>query len=178
MQASLTNTTIYAVQLPLVLVVLPAVGSALLRAKFSPALKDAWITRGSLILAVIGNTLVGLAWTVPLLIVALVIFASSTGVDPALRSLLVSAAAATGSGNAAVMSTISLMQALGLFISGPIMAASFRAALRLSDALLGLPFFIAAALMTLAAIVMFALSFSDVEAKEAEEVDSQDETVA
>lgn len=158
-QANFVLSMNYFVQLGLVVGLLPFIATMLLKAKFSPVRKDAIIARGSLVLAVSGHFLIAAAYTVPFLVLALAIYALGEGFDPALRSLIVSASTSSGAGT--VLSTIVLMESIGLFIAGPIMAGAFRTGLRLGGGWIGLPFLISGALATIGSSIVFGCRFGN-----------------
>lgn len=141
------------VQLTLMVVLLPLLAHVLQKAKVSPFNRDVWVARMSLVLAAAGYAMVGLANSLPLLVTGLVVYGLSNGAEATIRSLIASSATNVGTG--VLFSLMSIIQGTGILISGPIMAASFRAGLRLGKVWLGLPLLIASGLMAITALVFF-----------------------
>lgn len=155
------------VQLGLILVVLPVLSHLLIKRGLSPISRDVWVTRSSLFFATTGYAIVGFARDVPALSTGLVISALSYGLEPALRGLLVSVA--QGEATALIFSTMGTLSGLGLAVAGPMMAALFRAGLRLGGDWMGLPLYFASAAMVPTLCVVMLLKFEGRDAQENEE---------
>lgn len=122
-------------------------------------MKDAWVARSGLLLAMAGYIIAGLAGRLPLFLVGNVISSFSIGVEPAMRSLLIATARNSGSG--ALFSTLQVMLSLGIIVAGPILAASFRLGLHMGQKWLGLPLLLSSIVMAPTAALLFALKFKD-----------------
>ncbi|KAJ3495543.1 hypothetical protein NLG97_g3321 [Lecanicillium saksenae] len=119
------------------LLILPVTSRYLTKAGMPAVSKDAWIARTSLLLAMVGYSTAGLAEHLPIFLVDNVLSALSIGIEPAMRSLLVATARNSGSG--ALFSTLQVILSLGIVISRPLIATSFRLGLHMGQEWLGLP---------------------------------------
>ncbi|KAJ2965840.1 hypothetical protein NQ176_g10426 [Zarea fungicola] len=88
-----------------------------------------------------------------------------------MRSLLITTARDSGTG--VLFATLQVVLSLGIVVSGPLIAATFRLGLHWGRAWLGLPLLVSGAIVAPTAIVLFVMSFdhsSDKGATEAEGV--------
>ncbi|TQV96994.1 MFS transporter [Cordyceps javanica] len=151
--ASLLLSTHWFITLVLLAIVLPSVTQFLMRTKGLPSQRsDLLLARFSVIASSIGAFIIGLSGTIPFMTVGLGLFTLSYAYPMLARSLL---ASVIDSSHADVMyTTISIFEALGSIIAGPLLSASFRQGLRWGTEWLGLPFLLAGALFGSAVIVL------------------------
>lgn len=139
------------------LVLIPLVSQHLTKIHMPATKKDAWIARGSLSLAAVAYTAAGLADRLPLFLAANVLSAMCIGVEPAMRSLLITTA--RGSGTGVLFATLQVILSLGIVVSGPLIAATFRLGLHWGRAWLGLPLLMSGAIVAPTAVILFVMSF-------------------
>ncbi|KID94300.1 Major facilitator superfamily domain, general substrate transporter, partial [Metarhizium majus ARSEF 297] len=154
------------VMLGLFLCILPLTNYLVLRAGIPPIRQDSWTARIGVTLIIVSSWMTGLAETLPVFIVAVVLSAFSLCLEPAMRSLIVYSARNAGTGM--VFSVMELLQALGFIASGPIVASSFRLGLHWGGQWLGLPLLMAACMAMPGAVIIFALRTEETEDEEEE----------
>lgn len=138
-QAGLINTARSAVSLPMVLVVLPAIALFLQkRMRLVPVVKDLYIARGSAIIMVTASVLQGLAPTGATFVGAVAFYELSRGYLPALLSVLAALAAAEH--ESMVYVCVTMMQALGMILAGPLLGQVQAVGFRMGRSWYGLPF--------------------------------------
>lgn len=106
--------------------------------------KDLWLARGSAFFLALGAFGIGLADSVPLLLLGLVLYASGCGYITLIRSILASAAGPANVG--IIFTTISFLENVGGLIAGPTLATSFKTGLGWGGRWIGLPFVVAGTL--------------------------------
>lgn len=146
---------------------MPLLLTHLRRCKVLPVTQDAYVSRVSALFLVAGSILCGAAATVEGFTTSVVIGALGSCIDPAVRSLLVSMAHEAGTGS--VISAMEVLIALGIAISGPIVAATFRKGMNLGGGWLGLPMYTGAALIVPGAIILWCLRYDEEVVEEIEE---------
>ncbi|GAB0133073.1 hypothetical protein EsDP_00001489 [Epichloe bromicola] len=148
-------------KLALVLVILPLVSQALIRAKVPPRRKDLLIARWCVVLAMAGAFGIAFASNAAVLLCFIVPFSLTEGFDASIKSLLAQVA---GDGQVAVLfSVVSLLENLGIMVAGPGMAYAFRLGLRWGGAWFGLPFIVAGVIMAFAAAIVLSVRVEDME---------------
>lgn len=158
------------------LLIIPVISNLLTRAHMAPVTKDAWVARGSLLLAMAGYSIAGLAAHLPLFLAGTALSAASIGIEPAMRSLLIATAGGSAAvGTGALFSTMQMVLSLGIVIAGPLMAASFRLGLHWGQDWLGLPLLLATAIVAPTTVVLFVMRFRGPSAAE-EELESEQAT--
>ncbi|KAJ5667403.1 MFS transporter [Penicillium longicatenatum] len=100
--------------------------------------KDLWLARAGLICLTVGMFGMGLANTSVVLIISLVLCSLGFGSDPAMRGLLVTMG--EGQPTSLLFTTMSVLECLGLLISGPLLATTFKIGMEWEGAWIGLPF--------------------------------------
>ncbi|OQO13020.1 hypothetical protein B0A48_02484 [Cryoendolithus antarcticus] len=166
-QATLVITTKSLVNFVFLFLLLPFVAKLLTtRYGLSAQRKDLYMSRGSLILTAIGWTMIGLAPTVPAVMVAIVISSLGYGWPLLLRSFLASLVPTHYL--ARVYSIISVMDSVGLMLGAPFMAALFNKGLDIGGMGIGLPFFVLGAACAVTTSVVFVVGL-----KKGEEAGSQ-----
>lgn len=142
------------VETALVAVILPGISVVLLK-KFHYTVfnKDVWLVRASGVAMVLGSFATGFAPTTPWLIVGVAIYSLSRGYGPALVSLIASVAHNEHSG--LIYVCIAMMKAIGAFVAGPSLAATFNLGMKWGGNWQGLPFFYAGGLQLAAVIIVF-----------------------
>jgi hypothetical protein len=113
--------------------------------------KDLWLARAGLICLTVGVFGMGLANTSVVLIVSLVVCALGFGSDPAMRGLLVTMA--EGQPTSLLFTTMSVLECLGLLISGPLLATTFKIGMEWEGAWIGLPFILAGWCLACATVI-------------------------
>ncbi|KAK9777815.1 putative Major facilitator superfamily domain-containing protein [Seiridium cardinale] len=142
-----------AVSLVALIIVLPALSQFLLtKPKVSPIRKDVWIARITGLAGILGSLLIALSSTPGLLIPGLVIFALSGGMLGVLRSLLSSMVEPRHMGT--LNSLIAVLEMVGLMIAGPSLFWSLRLGIEWGGGWSGLPFFCAAAMLSVSTAVV------------------------
>lgn len=148
-------------KLALVLIVLPLVSQALVRAKVPPRKKDLLIARWCVVFAMAGAFGIAFASNAAVLVCFIVPFSLTEGFDASIKSLLAQVA---GDGQLAVLfSVVSLLENLGIMVAGPGMAYAFRLGLQWGGAWLGLPFIVAGVIMAFAAAIVLSVRVEDME---------------
>lgn len=135
--------------LALMLVLLPGLDKFLLSRGMTNDRKDLFICRASIILSSVGLAILSVAPIVGLAGAGIIIFALGNGFGASSRSLATGFVKSTETGM--LYSVITVVQSLGLIISGPLLTVTFRWGLELGREWSGVPF----AFM----IGLFAISF-------------------
>jgi hypothetical protein len=159
-------------QLGLMLGALLLAGYLLRRSQVPAIQQDAWIARTCLVILVISYCMAGLAETLLVFLIAIILSAVNFCLNPALRSLLLAMATSAGAG--AVLSAVEVLNALSAVVSGPIIAASFRLGLRWGGKWLGLHWFVAMLILLPGAIIVLCMRFP--EDRKGAITDDEDET--
>lgn len=133
-----------AVDLVLLLVVLPALHKVLVKRDSGSQGKDLLISRLSVALFGIGSLVISLAPVVPVLALGIVVFAFGSGFSPAARSLATTFVHQDEAG--LLYTALSITQTVGGLIAGPLLALSFRWGLSLGPQWTGIPFTLVAGL--------------------------------
>lgn len=141
------------ITLVLLFVLLPAISEVLSgKMKIYAAMKDKWITQGSMALCLIGSTLIFLAASPPVFIVGFVIRALGASFQITARSLITSMVSQNLVGT--VYTAIAAVTSVGMLIAGPLMAYAFRWGMQLDQFWLGMPFLVAAGLYGVSLILI------------------------
>ncbi|OAA45873.1 Major facilitator superfamily domain, general substrate transporter [Beauveria brongniartii RCEF 3172] len=151
--SSLLLSMHWLITLILLTAVLPAVTQFLLQARGMPSqTTDLLLARVSVVASSVGAFVIGASTNVPLMAVGLGLFTLSYAYPMLARSLL---ASVVDKRHTDVMyTTISIFEALGSIIAGPLLSASFRQGLVWGTEWLGLPFLLAGALFGSAVILL------------------------
>ncbi|KAM3451459.1 hypothetical protein MY3296_005275 [Beauveria thailandica] len=151
--SSLLLSIHWLITLILLTAVLPAVTQFLLQARGMPSqTTDLLLARVSVVASSVGAFVIGASANVPLMTVGLGLFTLSYAYPMLARSLL---ASVVDKRHTDVMyTTISIFEALGSIIAGPLLSASFRQGLVWGTEWLGLPFLLAGALFGSAVILL------------------------
>lgn len=143
-RASVLLTLRAAVNLALLLVVLPALHKVLVKRDSGSQGKDLLISRLSVAFFAIGSLVISLAPVVPLVALGIVIFALGSGFSPAARSLATTFVHQDEAG--LLYTALAITQTVGGLIAGPLLAISFRWGLSLGPQWTGIPFTLVAGL--------------------------------
>ncbi|EJP70910.1 MFS transporter, putative [Beauveria bassiana ARSEF 2860] len=151
--SSLLLSIHWLITLILLTAVLPAVTQFLVQARGMPSqTTDLLLARFSIVASSIGAFVIGASSKVPLMTIGLGLFTLSYAYPMLARSLL---ASVVDKRHTDVMyTTISIFEALGSIIAGPLLSASFRQGLVWGTEWLGLPFLLAGAFFGSAVIVL------------------------
>ncbi|EGX91870.1 MFS transporter, putative [Cordyceps militaris CM01] len=151
--ASLLVSIHWFITLLLLAIILPSITQFLIQGKGLPSQRtDLLLARISIIASSIGAFFIGLSSNIPFLTVGLGLFTLSYAYPMLARSLL---ASVVDSRHTDVMyTTISIFEALGSIIAGPLLSASFRQGLSWGTDWLGLPFLLAGVLFGSAVVVL------------------------
>ena len=148
------------VNIVLFLIVIPAIttfSSNLLPS----AAKDLYVSRGSILLMILGMLALAVSSTPALMITGLIVYTLGTGFGPVVRSLITSLVeshhASKTSDVGRLYAVIAVIEGIGSLVAGPGMAAAFRIGMKLGTGWLGLPFLVAAILFGGIAIVVFGI---------------------
>ncbi|KAM3558584.1 hypothetical protein MY1884_003922 [Beauveria asiatica] len=152
-KSSLLLSIHWLITLILLTAVLPAVTQFLLQARgMPPQTTDLLLARVSVVASSVGAFVIGASVNVPLMTVGLGLFTLSYAYPMLARSLL---ASVVDKRHTDVMyTTISIFEALGSIIAGPLLSASFRQGLVWGTEWLGLPFLLAGALFGSAVVLV------------------------
>lgn len=143
-------------KLLLIVLIMPVINEALIRAKIPTFRKDLWITRFSVSFAVLAYLGFAFSINLKMFIASLVILALNQPYDSSLKSVMVTLA---GQQNTAMMfSVLAITASIGEFISAPLMAYCFRIGLKTGGAWIGLPFIVAGCLWGTAALILVGMS--------------------
>lgn len=139
-KAGYIHTLMAAVNIALLLVVLPGV-SSLLTARFrlDAFSKDLWLSRGSVILLTVGCFIIGFAPTLPSVLGGVTVYTFGCGFDALCLTLI--SIFVEPSQSARIFSIYCLITTLGSLVGPPSLAGLFNLGLRLGNRWIGLPFF-------------------------------------
>ncbi|OAR01103.1 hypothetical protein LLEC1_06470 [Akanthomyces lecanii] len=143
---------------------IPLLTTALRRAKVLPITQDAWISRISVLVAVVCSCLAGAATDVGDFTVSIVLYAFSYCLEPTVRSLVVSMGRGAGTGS--IVSAMEVLTAVSIAIAGPIIAATFRLGMKLGGDWIGLPMYIGGGIMVPGALILWLMRFDEEIAEE------------
>ncbi|KAJ6787143.1 hypothetical protein PWT90_10726 [Aphanocladium album] len=153
-QAGLLNTVRSVVALPMITLILPSVALLLQkRLRLSPVKKDLWIARGSVVAMVAGSVLQGLAPTGAAFVASVGFYELSRGYTPALVSVLAALVAAER--ESMVYVCVTMMQALGQIIAGPLLGQVLALGFRMGTAWYGLPFVMCGCLQAVSMLFVY-----------------------
>lgn len=152
-----------ATNLAAVAVFLPLVNWCLLRRLRMPAhWADLWIARGSIILTTISFFVMGIAAYPALLVVGLLIYNMGSGYNAAMRSVAIHVVGGQSSPDVGkMMSTIAVVESIGVMIAGPLFSQLFQWGMDLGSAWLGLPYLASVLVLGMMTVVTFAISVKD-----------------
>ncbi|KAG8161996.1 hypothetical protein KVR01_007761 [Diaporthe batatas] len=153
--------------LVLLLVLLP-LASYLLVSKwsFTGHAKDLWLARASGVLLTIGAFTIGLAVQPAVMIIGLGLMSLGSGYNLLVRSLL--AATVEKSHIGTMYTVIGTLETVGILISGPLLAITFRVGMEGDGGWIGLPYIIAGILLLLAAVIVCSIRVSSLEPQQAD----------
>lgn len=152
-----------ATNLVAVAIFLPAVNYLLLKYYRFPAhWSDLYIARGSIALTTVALLIMGLAGYPALLIVGLLIYNLGTGYNAAMRSIAIHVVGGQSSPDIGkMMSTIAIVESIGVMIAGPLLNEMFQWGMSLGKAWLGLPFLGSVVVFALMTVVTFKIDVRD-----------------
>ncbi|KAF2464293.1 MFS transporter-like protein [Lindgomyces ingoldianus] len=138
-------------------VFVPIVNLILLRLARMPAHHaDMWIARGSIVLTTISMLVMAVATTPALLVFGLLIYNLGTGYGAAMRSISIHAVGGQASPDIARMfSVIAIMEGIGAFVAGPLLATTFQWGMDLGEPWIGMPFLFAGIIFIVVTAVTF-----------------------
>lgn len=165
-QANLVITLRFLSKLILVLFVLPVASHLLLRAHVSPLAKDLLLARCCIVITAVGAFGIALAATPAVLVVFLVPFAFLEGFNATVKSFL--AQLAGGGRTAIVFTAVGVLENVGVLLAGPAIAGTFSVGLRWGEQWYGLPFAVAGAMFSVAAVMVLSIRIYSEDAAERE----------
>lgn len=127
----------------------------LARLGLSPLHKDLWLARAGIVTLVVGAFGIGLASSSPLLVIGLMIYSLGYGYGPAVRGVVVTMAEGRQTG--LLFTSMSLLECLGLLVSGPLLAATFKLGMGWGGVWIGLPFITAGLCLLCAAVIVLGI---------------------
>ncbi|KAK1754313.1 major facilitator superfamily domain-containing protein [Echria macrotheca] len=153
-RASVLLTVRSVTMLVTLIVILPALSRFLTtRLRMSAVRKDLWIARATGIAGIVGALLIALAAKAPVLIIGLVVFAFNGGMAAVIRSLLSSLVEPHHFGT--LNSLIGVLEMVGLMVAAPSLFQSLKLGLEMGGAWIGLPFFIAAGMISVSTFIIW-----------------------
>ncbi|CAJ2504406.1 Uu.00g118000.m01.CDS01 [Anthostomella pinea] len=136
------------------LAVLPMVSWLLVtKAGLTPVVKDLWLGRGSVFGLSIGSLLVAFAATPAMLVFALVVLSLGFSFPYIIRSVLNTLVDEQYVGT--LNATIGLCEKIGIMVASPIMSSLLKKGMELGDGWMGLPFFFAAGVFSVSALIVW-----------------------
>jgi hypothetical protein len=145
-----------AMNLVTVALILPFASQLLLvKLRLKPVRKDLWLARAGVVALVIGIFGIGVAGTSVVLVMGLVVFSLGYGFGPAVRGLLVTLVENRRTGM--LFTTMSLLESVGLLVSGPLLAETFKVGMAWGGVWIGLPFMTAGCGMVCAAAIVIVI---------------------
>lgn len=162
-QANLLTTLKTVSQVVALTVIFPILNEMILKRGISPIRKDLILARIGTFSSVLGFFGIALAYSSPGLILSFIVYGLNQAADPAIRSLLVVIAAqhkTRDSGSGSLFAVVNLFENLGLVLTGPLLAITFRWGLSLGGVWLGLPLMLSGVLMIVVLAVLFGVSVS------------------
>ncbi|KAF2822842.1 MFS general substrate transporter [Ophiobolus disseminans] len=169
-----------AANLVAVAVFLPLLNWFLLKyLRFPAHWADLWIARGSIILTTVSMLLMGLAAYPALLVFGLLVYNMGTGYNAAMRSVAIHVVGGQASPNVGkLMSTIAIVESIGVMIAGPLLSQMFQWGMDLGSAWLGLPFLGSVLVLAVMTVATFSVSVTDGDVGYVEVRDEDEEEVA
>ncbi|OAQ59144.2 MFS transporter [Pochonia chlamydosporia 170] len=164
--ANLVITLRFLSKLILVLFVLPVASHLLLRAHVSPLAKDLLLARCCIVITAVGAFGIASAATPAVLVVFLVPFAFLEGFNATVKSFL--AQLAGGDRTAIVFTAVGVLENVGVLLAGPAIAGTFSVGLRWGEQWYGLPFAVAGAMFSVAAVMVLSIRIYSEDAAERE----------
>ena len=133
----------------------------ILRRNISPIRKDMILARTGTIFSIVGFFGIALAYSSPVLILSFIVYGLNQAAEPSIRSLMVVIVAKhdtkeTGSGS--LFAVVNLFENVGLVLTGPLLAITFRWGLSLGGVWLGMPLMLSGALMVVVLVILFGVS--------------------
>lgn len=162
-QANLLTTFKTVSQVVALTVIFPILNEMILKRGIPPIRKDLILARIGTISSVLGFFGIALAYSSPGLILSFIVYGLNQAADPAIRSLLVVMAAqhqTRESGSGSLFAVVNLFENLGLVLTGPLLAITFRWGLSLGGVWLGLPLMLSGLLMVVVLVALFGVSVS------------------
>jgi len=155
-QAGLLLTVKGVSSLVMTAVLLPTLSQLLLsKGGMVPLVKDWWIVRGSAVISALAFLVMGLAPTPPFFIAGLVFSELAGAMYLGVRSMLTELVDPT---HTALLMTVSgVFMIMSELLAGPLLALFFRAGMGLGGMWLGLPFFVAAAMLGISATLVISV---------------------
>lgn len=135
----------------------------ILKRGISPIRKDMILARTGTIASVVGFFGIALAYSSPSLILSFIMYGLNQAAEPAIRSLLVVIAAqheTRESGSGSLFAVVNLFENVGLVLTGPLLAITFRWGLSLGGVWLGMPLMLAGLLMVVVLAILLGVSVS------------------
>lgn len=158
----------------LLLVAFPALGFWLTNTRgLSVMQKDLWISRMTIFTQTAGALVIGLAPSIKVLALGAVLTAVGSGFTSVSRSLMTSLM--QGKEIGVLFTTIVTLDTLGAIIFSPVVAYMFNLGLKLGTAWYGMPYFLAAVLCAVAAVLVSSVHIPPEMSKQADENDSGEE---
>lgn len=143
-----------------VLVLLPFMGRALeTKFHYSGSTRDLWLARLTVLCLPFGFILMSLSPKLALMAVGMVFTALGSGCGSLVRSIANSMVDINQV--ARLNGAISIVDTLGILVSGPLLAEVFSLGLRMGGAWIALPFFIAAILTAIASLILWLVKVPD-----------------
>jgi len=140
------------VKIALLLVLLPLANMALNNRNWAPIIRDIFISRTSLIVAVLGSFLIAVSFHPVVAGVGIGIMSLSSGFTPVVRSIASSLVDPKHIGT--LYASVGVVTMIGITLSGPMNAGLFNLGLRLGGLWSGLPYLINSGLLVVALAAM------------------------
>jgi MFS family permease len=128
--------------------------------------KDLWLARASCVLATFGAFTIGLAGEPAVMSVGLGLMTLGSGYNLVVRSLLASTVEKNHVGT--MYTVIGTIETVGILVSGPLLAITFRVGMEVDGGWLGLPYIVAGLLLSLAAVTVCLVRVSRLEPQQAD----------
>jgi hypothetical protein len=140
------------VKIALLLLLLPMVNMVLCKRNWAPIFRDLFTAKASAAVAALGCILIALSFHPAIAGAGMGIVSLSAGFSPAVRSIASSLVNPEHIGT--LYTAMGVVLTLGIILSGPVVAISFRIGLQLGGLWSGLPYVVSTALllMTIAAL--------------------------
>ncbi|KAH8194534.1 hypothetical protein TruAng_011297 [Truncatella angustata] len=130
-------------------------------AKMSVVQKDVWISCITGLAGIIGALTIAFASNVPVLIIGLSVFAINVGMTAVIRSLLSSMVESRHMGT--LNSLIGVLEMVGLMVAAPALFGSLRLGFEIGGNWIGLPFMLAAAMISVSTAIVWFLPIGEKE---------------
>jgi hypothetical protein len=152
-----------ATNLVAVAIFLPLINFCLLNYLRLPAhWADLYIARGSIILTTVSFFIIGIAAYPALLILGLLVFNLGTGYNASMRSVAIHVIGGQSSPDIGrLMSTIAIVESIGVMIAGPLLSQLFQWGMDLGSAWLGLPFLASVLVLIMMTVVTFMINVKE-----------------